>query len=209
MFFKKFFGRSEKKENCKFDFLDVITSNSAEPVVFKYRCCVKVDKSEKIKSLNGMHKGESTDLNVTDLWWIELNSQFLKFPLNLCEKFSNIESIFIHKSNIKTISKHDLQSFAFLISFCVISSDIEYLPSDLFSNHKNMEAISFADNKISVIGPNLLSNLDKLIYVDLSQNKCINAVFDLAPRDKNRSYSGSDDVSLSELKLLISKTQGK
>lgn len=76
--------------------------------------------------------------------------------------FNNIQGFRILNVNLKAISKFDLQEFSKLEQFISNENPIETIDGDLFSFTPKINYIQFRQNKITNVGPNLLSSLKDL-----------------------------------------------
>lgn len=156
-----------------------------------YTCCLYRKVFTSAANFSGQHLQDRTD---DDVRGIALSScQFKGFPLDLSEKFPNLDHIAINHG-LHEITKQDLAGYGNLKFLDLQGCEIESLPGDLFENTPNLEVVYFSHNRIAYIGRDLLEPLIKLKYIDFRGNVCIDAVYD---GDKPQ------ETSLEDLKTVI------
>ncbi|KAG5668578.1 hypothetical protein PVAND_016515 [Polypedilum vanderplanki] len=93
-------------------------------------------------------------------------------PTNLERIFPNIILIFINNSNLTQITSDDFKPFPKLKAIYILFNSIEFLCKDFFIHNRELEAISFWENKIRHIEPSTFKNLSSLRILDLRGNVC-------------------------------------
>lgn len=93
-----------------------------------------------------------------------------KIPKDLTKVFPNLLGFEILNSNLKELSRSDIEQFKTLKMFCCTKTYLKYLPGDLFNGFENLEWIDLGINDLEIIEPNILNGLDKLKMVSFSKN---------------------------------------
>jgi len=132
-------------------------------------------ESAVINSETGYHLKGMSNANVTcffsdDYHVIEY------FPRNLKNIFINLNMIYIHNGPLKEIHQNDLRPFPNLLQLGLSYNDIEYLEDGLFDYNPELAYISIESNKIIHIGSQVFENLNKLSWLYLQDNTCIDMV---------------------------------
>lgn len=126
-------------------------------------------------TFKGEHKRGKSDEDVKILQFC--TCLIYQIPKNIGYTFNNVEDLIIENSSIKSITKFDLKQFKNLKHFVVVSSGIELTPGDLLEYTKNIENITFNDNRLKFIGPNLLDGLVHLKTANFLNNVNINCYY--------------------------------
>ncbi|KAG5668368.1 hypothetical protein PVAND_016309 [Polypedilum vanderplanki] len=95
-------------------------------------------------------------------------------PQGLNKIFPNLIFICIYKDHMKEIDQKDLEQYPKLKGLDLETNDIEYLEKDLFKFNTELQYLHFGNNKISQIHPTIFDHLNKLEYLELQGNQCIN-----------------------------------
>ncbi|KAL7012503.1 hypothetical protein ACKWTF_014891 [Chironomus riparius] len=147
-------------------------------VDFVYQCKlqntlnIKSRESAVISSVNGSHSSGKTSADVTGFW--SSFSAIEYFPRNLDNIFTNLEIILINNGRLKEIQQSDLRPFTKLGFLSLSDNEIVFLEDGLFAYNPELEYVGFAYNKIIQIGSQVFDNLNKLTWLWLLGNKCIN-----------------------------------
>jgi hypothetical protein len=130
------------------------------------------------------------------------------FPKNLHDIFPNLVAITIRQAALREIHQGNLKSFTKLKYLYLPDNAITSLDDDLFTFNLELEAIRFSGNKISEVHLTTFDNLNKLIYLDMRENRCIddekddrNGVLQLIQsmkRDCPYSEAGDVDYEISK-----------
>ncbi|KAL7015156.1 hypothetical protein ACKWTF_016307 [Chironomus riparius] len=107
------------------------------------------------------------------------------FPSELSDFFPNLEYIEIYNAEMKTICSNDLKGFTKLKKLRLDFNKISYLPGNLFEFTPKISQISFANNKITKIGPQIFDKLENLIKFDLRGNPNISYKYNKGFQDLN------------------------
>ena len=155
----------------------------------------------------------------------------------------SFEKLYLTNNKIKNLHKNAFKDLENLVEICMNNNLIEHLDDDifiwnfklmiiylnnnrmktinakLFSQNILLEHISIANNYISNIDENFVEHLEHLEYLkflDLSNNICINTIWNLEPENetilllKTRHYFSDciqNIVNKSELDLILTNTQ--
>lgn len=134
------------------------------------------------------------NLSFDDVKWLHISEGFTsKIPRNLGGVFKNLTKLNFYFSFLEEISKENMREFPNLESLVLSRNELRFLPGDLFECNKKLKRISFENNKILFIGPELLDGLE-IEYADFRGNIVINCLFDEKKEEK---------MTLSQLKQKI------
>ncbi|CAH1734270.1 unnamed protein product [Chironomus riparius] len=154
-------------------------SNTAYAVLGKvYQCNVQNSLSVNsrddlvIESGNGAHASLKTNDDVISFQAYNKGAQF--FPRGLDKVFKNLRSIYIYLSKIQEVKQIDLKSLPNLIYFDIRESEIRYFEDGIFDFNPNLEVIWLTGNKIFHFDTNVFKNLNKISYLGLTSNVCMN-----------------------------------
>jgi hypothetical protein len=110
------------------------------------------------------------------------------FPRGLGNNFPALEGLALINSNLMALEKCNLEPFTNLTELIMYKNQIEILTSDLFERNPNIRSINFRENKLKVIGENLLSSLTFFKDGKFERNVCI-------PQPINGSGMNSRELS--------------
>ena len=133
---------------------------------YPYRCEVKdgftIDsiKERLIVLVEGHHTSFQTNNAV--IGFCSEYKTIKYFPRGLEKVFPNIKSIYIWHAGLKQIEQADLEPLRSLVDFDVWGNEIKEIPKDLFKYNTELKHISFTDNRITFIDPNVFDNLNGL-----------------------------------------------
>ncbi|CAG9810833.1 unnamed protein product [Chironomus riparius] len=163
---------------------------------------IKSRESAVINSVNGSHSSGKSNADVTGFWSSDSSYVIEYFPRNLDNIFINLKMIVIVFGRLKEIQQSDLKPFTKLVLLSLYQNDIEFLEDGLFAYNPELEFVSFRYNKIIHIGSQVFDNLNKLTWLLLYGNTCIDmdavnnqiAVKEVISQAKSKclSYSGID-----------------
>lgn len=125
-----------------------------------------------VDSVNGKHWDNLNNENVTGLYSSSKNMKYI--PKSMENFFKNIKLIDLVNNKIKKIQQDDLKPFPKLIYCGFKDNEIETLENGLFDFNLELELVSFWNNKIAQVGPNVFDHLTKLTWLYFDQNPCIN-----------------------------------
>lgn len=128
-------------------------------------CCtsknlVITNPTQSVREVNGRPQSFYVSQNVR---MINVTQQTVNyFPTGLEYFFPNLECIFVLRSNLKVITKYNLQPFALLKRLELYENELISLECDLFAYNPELQFINFNTNQISAIGDRILESLDKV-----------------------------------------------
>jgi hypothetical protein len=134
---------------------------------------IKSRESAVINSNNGSHESGKSNADVTGFYSSDSTCVIEYFPRNLDNIFTNLKMIFIGNGRLKEIQQSDLRPFVKLVFLSLIRNYIEFLEDGLFAYNPELEFVSFSSNKIIHIGSQVFDNLNKLTWLRLNGNTCI------------------------------------
>lgn len=146
----------------------------------KHGYCCEVQKKDfiiskvcrEITGVRGYHLSEKTNDDVK--YFLSANKKVNFFPRNLTNFFKNIETVYIHNTDIKEITKSDLEPFGNnLINLWIHNSnELALIESDLFFYNRNLVEIYLSTNKIKHVQNGAFNGLEKLTRFEIHENPC-------------------------------------
>jgi len=124
-----------------------------------------------VNSVNEKHLYNMSNDNVTGLFSASKNLKYI--PKKMENFFKNIKLIDLVDNRIKKVQQDDLKPFPKLIYCGFKDNEIETLENGLFDYNLELELVSFWNNKITQVGPNVFDHLTKLTWLYFDQNPCI------------------------------------
>lgn len=127
-------------------------------------------------TLDGEHKATKCNEDVTRIYFVNVVK---KFPRELGKIFPHLDTLWISKSPLNEISRHDLDGLENLTHLYLGYNRLTSLPTDLFVNMKKLQRISFNNNKIEFLSSEILKPLmnNNLKYFGLEENKNIDVCY--------------------------------
>lgn len=144
-----------------------------------YQCQTKPSKPSNVETqyvtgVSGIHTSNRTN-NDVDAIHISNCTNLSYIPKGLLSIFPNLIGIYLDGCDITSLNGTELNEYPQLRLFALELSPLQYVPGNLFSHNPDIFFVSFTDNKISAIGRDLLSSLNKLSEAYFENNTCINA----------------------------------
>lgn len=127
-----------------------------------------------IESATGTHTSLKTNDDVIAFQAFDKGLEF--FPRGLDKVFKNLRAIYIHISKIQDFSQADLKPFPKLIFFEISNSEIRFIEDETFDFNPELEVIWLLNNNIFHFDTNVFRNLNKITWLGLTSNVCINSV---------------------------------
>ncbi|KAL7048770.1 hypothetical protein ACKWTF_003484 [Chironomus riparius] len=135
---------------------------------------IKSRESASIDSETGNHLSGKGNADV-GCFYSENSGRVIQFfPRNLENIFTNLKLIVIRHGRLKELQQSDLQSFSKLVHLDLDANDIEILEDGLFAYNPDLIYICIKRNRIIHIGQQVFEDLNKLAWLNLESNKCIN-----------------------------------
>lgn len=128
--------------------------------------------NEIIKTINGQSETHYHNQNIKILYILLQTVNFI--PSGIAKFLPQLEGIQIQNSKLKSVSRDDLKFFTNLKEIMFYENDIEKLDNDVFSSNLELIFVHFENNKLKVIGENILGPLKKLQKAYFRGNNCIN-----------------------------------
>lgn len=97
-------------------------------------------------------------------------------PKNLEQVFEDLIGFRLESTQLKMVTKEDLQPFPELLMFSSVNNHVEFLEEDLFVNNIKLQYVSFRSNKITYIHPNVFNAISgtlKQLYMDAQSINCL------------------------------------
>lgn len=132
---------------------------------------ITTPESAVIENVSNNHTIGKNNDDVIGFWSENKTVNF--FPQNLNKMFKNLKLIVIMHGKINEIHKTDLMPFSDLEYLNLHNNTIEVLEEGLFDYNPNLAFISFANNKLYKIHPEVFDQLTKLNLLFLDGNKCV------------------------------------
>ncbi|CAG9810774.1 unnamed protein product [Chironomus riparius] len=127
-----------------------------------------------IESATGTHASLKTNDDVISLQIFDKGVQFV--PRGLDKVFKNLRSIYIHLSKIQEVRQADLKSLPNLIYFQIRDSELRFIEDGIFDFNPNLEVVWLINNKIFHFDTNVFKNLNKISWLGLTSNVCMNTM---------------------------------
>lgn len=148
----------------------------------RYSCNASViaSGSTSLDSVTGIHEiGQSND----DVTFLNILQQKLtSVPEGIGNVFKNLDILCIKESSLTSISANDLRQFPSLVHLNLYRNQLTSIDGDLFAYTPQLEQVNFDRNKILHIGQGLVTNLNNLIYLVLTNKFCIANMQKLKPK---------------------------
>lgn len=131
-------------------------------------------------SFNRIHfLNEHTFDSLTTLKDIELDdNEFQYLHPKLFSSLVNLENIDLDNNKISSLDETIFESLTSLKNISMAGNKWERFPKNLFRNNLNLTQILLFDNKIKFIDGSVFDHLSSLEVVDLSNNLCLNKMYD-------------------------------
>lgn len=94
-------------------------------------------------------------------------------PRGLERIFKNLKAIYVPNGRIKDIRREDISMYHNLMYLDFGACDIRFIEDGTFDSNKNLEIIWMNSNMIFHIDPDVFKNLNKLSFLGLKNNLCI------------------------------------
>ncbi|KAG5666497.1 hypothetical protein PVAND_014521 [Polypedilum vanderplanki] len=157
---------------CDFSNYLSITSIDDEPI---YKCIVtgikRIAENGRVLGVFGHHVPGKTNKDVQAI--TIFNQQLKHFPRYICSFFPNLRSISVIGCEIEALSPFDFIGFEDVEKLLLNGNKITKLPGDVFQYAKNLESVSFFNNRIEHIDEMTFEDLKKLKYLNLKMNATI------------------------------------
>lgn len=159
--------------DCKFN-----SDTSYAIIGNAYQCVVQDNLSTipredlVIESAKGTHVASKTNDDVKSLQVYDKGVHFV--PRGLERVFKNLRSIYIHLSNIQEVRQADLKPLPELIYFQIRDSELRFIEDGTFDFNPKLECVWFINNKIFHFDTNVFKNLNKISWLGLASNLCMN-----------------------------------
>jgi Leucine-rich repeat (LRR) protein len=132
------------------------------------------ERGTVVTEATGRHLDSRNHSSVTAFWSRNSSYTVNYMPRGLNDVFPNLDAITIKNSHLKEIRQTDLQPFSKLKVLDLDKNDIETIERDLFKFNLQLQVIFLTDNKIRRVHPNVFDHLNKLRYLDMGYNACVN-----------------------------------
>jgi hypothetical protein len=129
---------------------------------------------------SGVHREGFNDADVEIIRILD-GSEIETVPRGVARFFPNFIGLHMRRTAIKRLTGDELLEYPRLQWFGLETSEIEFIPGNLFKPTPNILMISFGSNRIKRVGTGLLDNLYDLQRVYFLNNVCI----DMASRARS------------------------
>lgn len=163
--------------NCQYQ----VTLWAKVGTAYKCEAIVNIAGNDKfLVEVRGNHLVGKSDADVEAL--AIRNQDLSKFPKGIEHFFPNLRIIFLHNSNLWSLSAEDLRPFPGLMYLNIDSNKIVSLDGNLFQFTPRLLYIDFEGNFLYHVGIGIFSGLNYLQTVNFKANPCINLLAD-APHE--------------------------
>jgi len=142
-----------------------------------YTCTATVNQYDDGRQVSGVSQNHMAGRNDSDVQAVWLYGQTLLnfIPEDIDRFFENLQGFAIERTSLKYVAKEDLHQFPKLETLQIRWNQLETLDGDLFIYNPSLRWFIFESNKLTNIGPNILSNLPNLTNAYFQSNLCINS----------------------------------
>ena len=111
----------------------------------------------------------------TNVQCLMMDFNKLKYlPANYTQFFPIVLYLIVRSSHVKYVTNADFLGLKYLSHLDFQYNEIEHIPANLFQGvSKTLSFVSFADNKITNVGPNFITNIPSLNALFMVRNPCI------------------------------------
>lgn len=144
---------------------------------FHYQCqtmLLSVESTQYLTNVTGTHLQNKTNDDVAAIH-VGHCSDLSYIPKGMLNFFPNLRAIYFQGCGIATLNGTELYEYPKLILFALEMSPLDHVPGKFFAENPDMFFVSFNDNQIKTVGPDLLDNMNKLTDLFFDNNTCINA----------------------------------
>ncbi|KAG5668922.1 hypothetical protein PVAND_016834 [Polypedilum vanderplanki] len=141
-----------------------------------------------IEGFDGTHTYDMLEHDIVG--FITTQTKSIKFiPKILMEFSQNFLAFAIENSNLKEVLKDDFMNYPKLQIVSLSNNKIEVIKADTFEENYELESISLEANEISHIEPFTFLHLNKLRFLQMRENNCVNPFDDAITRYEVEKYS--------------------
>ncbi|KAL7011008.1 hypothetical protein ACKWTF_014045 [Chironomus riparius] len=167
------FGLSATTINCSFDNIDIPLSHLI--TIQGYGCDIQsltLEDSQNSVKFSGIHNNNKTDDDVKIIkYQIYAENQLPQVDSSFCEKFSNIETIYISQLEILSIDEHSLQNCQKLSKLYFYENKIQAVPANLLIKSSKLTVLNLDFNYLTELPDNFLKNQKRLEDLNLTNNQ--------------------------------------
>lgn len=157
--------------NCQF----VVHMTNLGPLQRPYQCKASDQPVTDHVSVDRVVGSHATGKSDNDVRVVNIQSiKSKRIPSGFENSFKNIEGIFAFSSEKTILLGEDLFPFSKLKYFDISFNRITHLPSDVFAGNPQLEWVDISENRLKLVGLNILDSLNSLHYANFADNICIN-----------------------------------
>ncbi|CRK97143.1 CLUMA_CG010540, isoform A [Clunio marinus] len=150
-----------------------------------------INPQQKIESFEGKHLPGKSKLEVGAIIFKDTIVKY--FPVGLQKFFPNLKHLKIERCGLKEIYSSDMASLNKLTALIIERNHLKWLPEDLFVTMPKLSHISFNNNKLECLSPNMLTPIKEIISVAAFND---NFNFD-------KSFGEDDDSGIESIEELM------
>lgn len=129
-------------------------------------CVVNIDNENVIVD----YQIDPEETDASSINSIQFDGLMMYLPMNLGEKFTDLQELSVVGTGLVKIDKKVLINFDNLIKLKLINNIIDEIPIDAFENLRSIEEINLSGNKIHTIDSDSFRNLENLKKLKLAGN---------------------------------------
>lgn len=158
------------------------------------------------------HLRENTFDSLIKLKVLSLNNNEIKFVSSeYFRGLQNVETINLNNNKIRFVDRKAFENLKNIKEISFSHNQLQIVDNNLLKKNVNLEKVWFINNRIKSIGSQLSVGKSNLLYVDLSNNSCINEAFknDWVEHEILYFWKGKTpgfDVMKEKLEIKCSKT---
>lgn len=157
-------------------FIKIVKSQSADcdywtHEEYGYSCKLTLSNADESTQISGQHMRQKTDQDVKYIHTFYDGPRSSKIPTNLCEKFKNVEGLFMSSMRIEVIDENLLKNCESLEISNLSWNKIKKLSKNAFASQLKLKSLDLSYNELTELDENLFANLTSLKNLKLDENK--------------------------------------
>jgi Leucine-rich repeat (LRR) protein len=146
----------------------------------RYSCEARPDGEQNpdmnnIVKMTSVHVPGNTNFDVKGITFQDCNMKIIVNDIG--KHLPNLMSVIADHSGLEKINERDLRQFPQMTFFSAAGNHIKLLFNDLFTNNPLLKTVNLSENEITIVGPNIISDLQQIKFILLAKNPCIKKNF--------------------------------
>ncbi|CAG9811207.1 unnamed protein product [Chironomus riparius] len=164
---------SAQTANCDYKYENHLIQGFKTLNTSYYRCDLdtrQANYNEKLTRIDGQHGTGLSDADVKSIVPYKDN-KLRTFSSIFCQKFSNLEVIYLSDAELELIDEDSLSNCKNLDKMTLFGNKIREIPKNLLTQNSNLTYFLISDNQLTTLPENLFLNQKELRNLDLSDNQ--------------------------------------